>query len=90
MKNIIIKSWICDKIRGEMHKFHIDLVWGLKEWGEHYIDESGNCIVRGTVIKETEKAIQVELATQTREGMNARSKTWTTWIPKSQLVAVVD
>ena len=90
MKNIIIKSWICDKIREDMKKYHLAPVWGLKEFGEYYVDEAGNCIVRGKVIKESEKAVQVELETETRIGMNLTGKTWTTWIPKSQLVGIVD
>lgn len=87
-----VKAWIIEKARSEMRKYHLapvfEYVYDEAQGGNYYKDTTNDTITVYTTdeIKETEKAIMVNLICETREGMNATDKTFKLWIPKSQLV----
>lgn len=79
INQITVKEWIADQKIAEAHKYHLMLDWKKNEDGSvtFKLDEP--------IIKESEKAIYVAIATETYgETYHAPMKFW---IPKSQIVA---
>lgn len=86
MKIFKIKEWLFDKINNEAKGYHMLLD------GEYH-DESGNRVLDHTsihvieVLSETEKALRVKLECTTFGG---HYHSYTTWLPKSQIISIED
>lgn len=90
MNKLTVKRWIADQKRDEMKKYNLApcFEYVTNEDGvEYYADEKNDTVtfIIEKKAKETEKAICVEVQTETRTGMNAH-KAFTLWFPKSQIV----
>ena len=67
-----------------------EFVYAQTEQGEYYADTENDTItmVVLNVLKESAKAVQVELETKDLNTGDFVAKKWTTWFPKSQIVAL--
>ena len=82
MTEIKVKAWVIDKAEAEAKRYNtwIDIYSRDEDGTKIAID--GYYTVRGEIIKETEKAINVRLSTGDIVGSK---KGWTIWMPKSQI-----
>lgn len=79
---ITLKRWIFDKIQSEAARYNrfIDTTYV----DGYYADtEKDQVTAIGNIIKETEKAIQIEFSTGSIDG---NCNGWKAWVPKSQIV----
>lgn len=78
-----IKFWIYEKIDAEAHNYGISI-----DHGGDVVEamKSGTIEIPARVIKETEKAVQVEIAA-TKLNRSMSGTEWKSWIPKSQIIA---
>lgn len=88
---ITVKRWIGDQKYDEMKAYNRapEFVYVEdEEQGRYYADTKNDTItmVVLNVIKETAKAVQVELETMNFSTDEYVAKKWTTWFPKSQIV----
>lgn len=82
-----VKEWVIDKIEDESRKYnrYIDVTEYSRQnaVGMVKADKDGFVeIIADQILKETEKAIQVQLSTG---GVVGSAKGWRAWIPKSQI-----
>lgn len=82
MKTLKVKSWFIEKVQIEALRYNMIIDKNIdRECGETLKEDENGCYtVYVEELKETEKAIQVKLATGHIEGS---TKGYTTWIPKS-------
>ena len=83
MKELKVKSWFIEKAKMEALRYNIIIDTNInREFGEELKEDANGCytVYIEEELKETEKAIQVKLATGHIDGS---TKGWTTWIPKS-------
>ena len=89
---ITVKRWIGDQKYDEMKAYNRapELVYAQTEQGEYYANTENDTItmVVLNVLKESAKAVQVELETKDFNTGDFVAKKWTTWFPKSQIVAL--
>lgn len=93
MATITVKRWIGDQKYDEMKAYNRapEFIYKETEGGSYYADTENNTItmVVLNILKETSKAVQVELETLNLNTCEYVDKKWTTWFPKSQIVALV-
>lgn len=75
---ITVKQWIADQKIEEAHKYHLNLN------RKHNDDGTVTFDLDEPILKETEKAIQVAIKTETFGDRYHKAMTF--WIPKSQIV----
>lgn len=89
---ITVKRWIGDQKYDEMKAYNRapEFVYAQTEQGEYYADTENDTItmVVLNILKESAKAVQVELETKDLNTGDFVAKKWTTWFPKSQIVAL--
>ena len=89
---ITVKRWIGDQKFNEMKACNKapEFVYAETEQGEYYADTEKDTItmVVLNVLQESAKAVQVELETMDLNTDEYVAKKWTTWFPKSQIVAM--
>ena len=89
---ITVKRWIGDQKYDEMKAYNRapEFVYAETEQGKYYADTENDTItmVVLNVLKESAKAVQVELETMNLNTDEYVAKKWTTWFPKSQIVAM--
>lgn len=77
MKKLIVKTWIIDKAEVTSRRYQC---YVNREW----VDDEYTKVTVIEELGETEKAIQVRIATGAIVGS---AKGWKLWIPKSQIKA---
>ena len=89
---ITVKRWIGDQKYDEMKAYNRapEFVYAKTEQGEYYANTEDDTItmVVLNVLKESAKAVHVELETKDLNTGDFVTKKWTTWFPKSQIVAL--
>ena len=89
---ITVKRWIGDQKYDEMKAYNRapEFVYTETEQGEYYADTENDTITMVVlkVLKESAKAVQVELETKDFNTGDFVTKKWTVWFPKSQIVAL--
>lgn len=89
---ITVKRWIGDQKYDEMKAYNRapEFVYAQTEQGKYYADTENDTItmVVLNVLKESAKAVQVELETLDLNTDEYVAKKWTAWFPKSQIVAL--
>lgn len=89
-----VKEWFYQKEQEKARKYNFTLYWDtIVKWNpEKGKDEEIGCCFVGDIIRETEKAIQVELwfynlneswKYKLLNDLPVSEKRWKTWIPKS-------
>lgn len=91
-----IKNWIFVQVQTKAGEYNRRLIWDNEHGFNGHKDCADHKVVAGTVLKETEKAIQVELyATYLNsydgfEVIEDAEFTWKAWLPKSAVVEMHD
>ena len=86
MTAITLKRWIFDKISAEAERYntYIDI---SEYFNDYYVNKENDSVKAvGTVIKETEKAMQIHF--ESGKIGDGSTKGWTSWVPKSQIISL--
>jgi len=85
---ITVRRWIGDQKYDEMKRYNRapEFIYTNGYYAD--IENDTITMVVLNVLKETAKAVQVELETMDLNTDEYVAKKWTTWFPKSQIVAM--
>ena len=80
---IKVKEWIIDKAQETAGAYNCYIDYKRDDEGLRLVEDGFLTVYVEEVLKETEKAVQVRLATGSVVGS---CKGWRVWIPKSQMI----
>lgn len=82
MKEIKVKEWFVNKEQGKASRYSIYFEYSRRtnDIKEIPVVEDGCVFLKAQVLRETEKAVQVEIE---NGGYGNSNKDWKCWIPKS-------
>lgn len=90
LNTVTVKSWVADNIESDMRQYHWSPVIEMQDIGSGVhkaIDDKDDTVTLYVrkILKQSEKALQVELDAETRVGNRGTEKGFRAWIPKSQI-----